>query len=419
MNIVVVGLGYVGCPLAFELSKHFAVTGFDINASRVSELLSGHDRTGEINDAVVSTANWTLTTDPSCIQQANVVIVTVPTPIAEANVPDLMPVVKATEMIEKYLSVGSIVVYESTVYPGVTEELCVPILSRNGQVWKRDFFVAYSPERINPGDKVNTLTTVTKIVSGDTPETLRIVNEVYSKITNTYIASSIKVAEAAKVIENTQRDVNIALMNELSQIFKRLQIDTNDVIDAAASKWNFLTFRPGLVGGHCISVDPYYLSHKAEVTGFIADVILSAREINDSMAQFIASETLKIMAVNKMLDGNARVAVLGCTFKENVPDIRNSKVFDIIQKLKNWGQTALIFDPEADPVEVQHEYGVDVLSEHECLNSNVIILAVPHRSLSTWDAVMKFAAPGPVIVVDVKGALDRSQRPENVELWRP
>lgn len=416
-----IGLGYVGCPLAFELSKHFTVIGIDINQTRVAELVAGVDRTNELSNEQVLSARWELTSDSSYIRGADVVIVTVPTPITEANVPDLTPVIKATEAIAKHLQVGQTVIYESTVYPGVTEDICVPILERiSGLKWKRDFFVGYSPERINPGDKVNTLTSVTKIVSGDTAETLDKIDTIYSKITTTHRAESIKVAEAAKVIENTQRDVNIALMNELSAIFARLHIDTHDVIKAASTKWNFLRFYPGLVGGHCISVDPYYLTHRAQEVGYIPSLILAAREVNDQMPAIMAFRTLQELSKAGRLFAGTVVTILGCTFKEDVPDIRNSKVFALAKDLHDWGLTVQIVDPLADSTEVQHEYGVKLCTEPE--RAHAVVLAVAHTEYvdGGWELIKSYAVDtGAYVVTDLKAALDRETQPSNVVLVRP
>lgn len=409
-KIVVVGLGYVGAPLAVELAKHFDVTGYDINDERIEALSSFVDVTGEIatGELIATTLEYTdrleVTSDPI------VYIITVPTPVTDANVPDLAPVEAATRAVGKVLQPSDLVIYESTVYPGVTEEFCVPILeAESGLDHFEHFNVGYSPERINPGDKVHRLTTTTKIVSGDTLVTLDLVDSIYSKITTTYRAPSIKVAEAAKVIENTQRDVNIALMNELSQIFCRLDIDTNDVIDAAASKWNFQPFRPGLVGGHCISVDPYYLSHRAAQSGLITDVILSAREVNDRMSSFITTELIRLLANERLLGPDLKVTILGCTFKENVPDIRNSKVFAICDLLKTYGITPSVIDPvhgTADPAEP----------------ADAVILAVAHDEFAQagWDLIDQYGKQDQVVVVmDLKGVLDRDTQPDDIVLWRP
>ena len=422
MNIVVLGLGYVGCPLAHELSKHFDhVIGFDINSNRVQELVEGHDSTNELTDEEVKTAEWWLTDAPECMATADLIIVTVPTPIDSANVPDLGPVRSASEMIAKYLKKGATVVYESTVYPGVTEEICVPILEKSG-IPHGLFYVGYSPERINPGDKVNTLTTVTKIVAGDCAKTTELLENVYGKITKTFTASSIKVAEAAKVIENTQRDVNIGLMNELSNIFGRLGIDTHDVLEAAGTKWNFLKFQPGLVGGHCISVDPYYLTHRAEQAGYIPSLILAAREVNDQMPKLVATKTLQALATEKRLFAGTVVKVLGCTFKENVPDLRNSKVFTMIEELEAWGVRVIIEDPFADPEVVRHEHGDATANKllRTDERAHAVILAVPHAQYvqGGWELIQSHLLDGSTVVMDLKGVLPRRE-PANVRLVRP
>jgi UDP-N-acetyl-D-galactosamine dehydrogenase len=418
-TIAIIGLGYVGAPLAVALGHHFNVVGYDIDLTRISELKKGFDRTGEISVEQLKTVAIHYTHDEADLHGADIYIVTVPTPVGAGNVPDLGPVVEATKLISTVLTARNIVIYESTVYPGVTEEVCVPLLEKSGLIWKKDFNVGYSPERINPGDKVHTLTTTTKIVSGDTLKTLDQVDFIYSLITKTYRAPRIQVAEGAKVIENVQRDVNIALMNELSQIFTRMGIDTHDVIDAAASKWNFQPFKPGLVGGHCISVDPYYLSHKAATQGFIADVILSSREINDSMATFITDQLIKRMVKNRMLGADPVITILGCTFKENVPDIRNSKVFDIIDQLKAYGIEAQVVDPHADAKEVRNSYHVDLIASPR--PADALILTVPHQEflLDNWQTIAPYLKNTKVVVMDIKGVLDRKVLPENVDLWRP
>lgn len=423
MLIAVLGLGYVGEPLAVELAKHFPVIGYDISVERIDELRAEYDRTGELTSEEIQGSKLTYTYKLDDLIKASIFIIAVPTPIREGNVPDLEPVKAATRAVAQVLKPGDIVIYESTVYPGVTEEICVPLLeSASGFKWKHHFFVGYSPERINPGDKAHTLTTTTKIISGDLPTTLDHIDHIYSKVTATYRAPSIKVAEAAKVIENIQRDVNIALMNELSQVFHRIDIDTNDVIDAAASKWNFQAFRPGLVGGHCISVDPYYLSHKAATKGFIADVILSAREVNDSMATFVVDQAIKLLARKRMLGANPIVTVLGCTFKENVPDIRNSKVFQVVEQLELYGITAQVVDPHANAEEVKREYKVQLLQLSEVQPADAVILAVPHTDLvaNGWADILSYGKgeDHELVVIDIKGVLDRQVQPENVDLWR-
>ncbi len=421
MKIAIVGLGYVGAPLAVELGKHFDVLGFDTNEDRVMQLRERFDHTGEIVKAEFEDSRILYTIDPADLNEADLIIVTVPTPVGEANVPDLTAVKLATTMVGTFMKKDTTIVFESTVYPGVTEEICVPILQRTSKFkWKESFWVGYSPERINPGDRVHTLTTTTKIVAGDCAKTLDLLDDVYGHITQTYRAKTIKVAEAAKVIENTQRDVNIALVNELAQIFNRLGVDTNDVIDAAASKWNFQPFRPGLVGGHCISVDPYYLSHKAATEGFIADVILASRAVNDSMAAFIASQLILLMAQQRMLGNFAVVTIIGCTFKENVKDIRNSKVFDVIEQLKKYNLILQLVDTHADAREVKHEYGI-VINPEIMHPADAVIVAVPHDDMVTgWDDIMKYGKPNDhLVVLDLKAKLDRSSEPTKVELWRP
>lgn len=424
MKIVVVGLGYVGLPLAVELSKHFEVEGVDINAQRINQLIKCEDSTHEVSFEDLKKTKITFlhknleTTD---FIQGDVFIVTVPTPITNSNQPDLSMVMSATEDVGRWLQKGNLVIYESTVYPGVTEELCIGILEKHSNLKHLvDFNVAYSPERINPGDKINTLTTTTKIVSGDTLETLNLVDDLYSKITKTYRASSIKVAEAAKVIENTQRDINIAFMNELSQIFKRLDIDTNDVIDAAASKWNFQAFRPGLVGGHCISVDPYYLSHKAAGHGLITDVILSARRVNDSIPAFIVEQLIKLMSAKRLLTENAQIVIIGCTFKENVPDIRNSKVLKIVELLKEYNIDPVIFDYLADEGSLKCA-NINVIREIENLNPAAIIYAVPHEkySESGWEMIKTLGLLENGVVMDLKANLNKDESPKSITLWRP
>lgn len=421
-KIAVVGLGYVGAPLAIQLAKHFDVIGYDINTSRVNELSCGADSTHELDISELSSTRCKFTWQLKDIAACDFYIVTVPTPVTDANVPDLRPVELATNAIASVLKAGDTVVYESTVYPGVTEEVCVPILERvSGLNWLKDFAVGYSPERINPGDKVNTLTTTTKIVSGDSSTSLDLIDSVYSAITTTYRAATIKVAEAAKVIENTQRDVNIALMNELSQIFNRLGIDTHDVIDAAASKWNFRDYRPGLVGGHCISVDPFYLTHRAAIAGYNADLILSSRHINDEMVDHIVRETARLVIASPIKDKGS-VTIIGCTFKENVPDIRNSKVFKIADALISYGVKVQLYDPWADIAEVQHEYGMSHVVIPQLLDpSDTIILAVPHKVVidQGWAGIEAMTNGGPFVIIDVKAALNRSTKPANAILWRP
>ena len=361
-KVAIIGLGYVGLPLAAEFGKSRPVVGFDINLSRIAELRSGKDSTLEVTPEDLAAARQlSYSNRLEDIADCGVFIVTVPTPIDKANRPDLTPLVKASETVGKAMKAGSVVIYESTVFPGCTEEVCVPVLEKHsGLKFNQDFFCGYSPERINPGDKVNTLTRIRKITSGSTPEVAKAVYELYASIitAGTFPATSLKVAEAAKVIENTQRDLNIALVNELSVIFGRLGIDTLEVLEAAGSKWNFLPFRPGMVGGHCIGVDPYYLTHKAEEVGYHPQVILAGRRINDNMSRYAARNVIMLMLRNGIDVARSTVGVLGITFKENCPDIRNSKVADLVQELQNWGVRVVVSDPWADADEVAHEYGI-------------------------------------------------------------
>ena len=384
MKIAVVGLGYVGLPLAAAFSEKYEVVGFDVNAKRIEELKSGYDRTLELSNeqmkkAIDNGMKFSLNLDD--IRSCNFFIVTVPTPIDKNKRPDLTPVVKATESVAKVLKKGDIVVYESTVYPGVTEEICVPLLEKSGLKFNKDFFCGYSPERINPGDKEHTVTKIKKITSGSTPEIAEKVDEIYRSIitAGTHKASSIKVAEAAKVIENTQRDINIAFINELAMLFEKLHINTIDVLEAAGTKWNFLNFRPGLVGGHCIGVDPYYLTHKAQEVGYNPEMILAGRRINDDMGRYAADQVIKLMIRKGVLINKARVLVLGMTFKENCPDIRNSRVIDVVDELKDFGCKVDVTDPWADSAEVKHEYGFDLVKEYNLDDYDCIVIAVAHN----------------------------------------
>lgn len=415
LKIAVIGLGYVGLPLAVEFGKKVPVIGFDIQQKRIEELQSGQDHTLEVSPEELQQANQlSYSANLDDLKSCNFFIVTVPTPVDHVNRPDLTPLQKASETIGQVLSPGDIVVYESTVYPGATEEVCIPVLEKmSGLKFNQDFFAGYSPERINPGDKVNTLTKIKKITSGSTPEIAELVDQVYSSIitAGTHKASSIKVAEAAKVIENTQRDLNIALVNELSVIFDRLGIDTLDVLEAAGSKWNFLPFRPGLVGGHCIGVDPYYLTHKAEEVGYHPQVILAGRRINDNMARYVARNTIKHMLKNGIDVPRAKIGVLGITFKENCPDIRNSKVEDLIKEFQTWGAQVVVCDPWADTEEVRQEYGVELSiidAEHPV---DSLVVAVGHnefRHLSPEQLRSYVNNPKPVIA-DVKSLFNRDE----------
>jgi UDP-N-acetyl-D-glucosamine/UDP-N-acetyl-D-galactosamine dehydrogenase len=414
-TLAIVGLGYVGLPLAVEFGKKRAVIGFDINPKRVAELQSGHDHTLECRPGELAAAKLLrYTSEREDLKNAQVFIVTVPTPVDHVNRPDLRPLIGASQTVGGALKKGDIVIYESTVYPGATEEVCVPELERaSGLKFNVDFFCGYSPERINPGDKVNTLTTIKKITSGSTPEVATEVDRLYGSIitAGTHKAPTLKVAEAAKVIENTQRDLNIALMNELSVIFERLDIDTVDVLEAAGSKWNFLPFRPGLVGGHCIGVDPYYLTHKAEEVGYNPQVILAGRRINDNMARYVARNTIRLMLQNGMDVPRCRIGVLGFTFKENCPDVRNSKVVDMIREFEHWGARVTIADPWADPAEVQHEYGIGLATLDAVHGVDALVVAVGHREyreLAPAD-LRKYCRSDRPILADVKSLYDRPQ----------
>ena len=412
-KIAVIGLGYVGLPLAVEFGKHREVLGFDINAARVAELQSGKDSTLEVtSEELAHACHLHYSTNLEDLRACKVFIVTVPTPVDQANRPDMTPLVKASETVGKVLTKDAVVIYESTVYPGATEEVCVPVLEKfSGLKFNHDFYCGYSPERINPGDKVNTLTKIKKITSGSTPAVADAVDALYRGIitAGTHKASSLKVAEAAKVIENTQRDLNIALINELSVIFARLGIDTLDVLEAAGSKWNFLPFRPGLVGGHCIGVDPYYLTHKAEEVGYHPQVILAGRRINDDMARYVARNTIKRMLQNGMDVPRCRVGVLGMTFKENCPDIRNSKVVDTVREFESWGVEVVVADPWADAEEVQHEYGLKLGVIDAAHPVDALVVAVGHneyRHAQLTDLRTLCRGDKPVLS-DVKSLYDR------------
>jgi len=408
MKIAIIGLGYVGLPLAIALGEHYEVIGFDINSKRVQELQNGFDRTGEATKQQIQSSKGlqfsdTLATIASC----TFYIVTVPTPIDQFKAPDLKPLLKASAMLGKLLKKGDIVVYESTVYPGCTEEDCVPVLeAHSGLQFNTDFFCGYSPERINPGDKINTLATIKKVTSGSTPEIAQQINEVYARIitAGTFMASSIRVAEASKAIENAQRDVNISFVNELALIFDRMGIDTQEVLAAASTKWNFLPYKPGLVGGHCIGVDPYYLAHKAQALGYHPQVILSGRRVNDTMGLFIANKTVKLMIQKGITVKGAKALVLGITFKENCPDIRNTRVVDIIDELQQFGMQVDVYDPHANADEVAEEYGITLCSTIGS-NYSAIIVCVAHQEFKTLD--YKNSVASPAVIFDTKAIWDK------------
>ncbi|HVA55847.1 MAG TPA: nucleotide sugar dehydrogenase [Gammaproteobacteria bacterium] len=422
-KVSVIGLGYVGLPVAVAFGKKARVIGFDINAQRLAELRAGHDRTGEVTATELAATNIIYTSDVSVLREADFHIVAVPTPVDEANQPDLTPMFRASESVGKALKRGDIVVYESTVYPGATEEDCAPILERESELkCGKDFFLGYSPERINPGDKQHTFTSIKKVVSGQTPEVLEMVASVYGSVVEAGVhkAPSIKVAEAAKVIENTQRDLNIALMNELALIFDRLGIDTQAVLEAAGTKWNFLPFRPGLVGGHCIGVDPYYLTHKAEKIGYIPQVIQSGRRINDSMGRFIAQRTIKEMVRAGHEVRGAVATVLGLTFKEDCPDLRNSKVIDIIRELREFGVTLQITDPLADMEEARREYGITLMSFKQLKPADALVVAVAHSAYRKLNiAELRSLLKDPPLVIDVKSIFPRTPlEAAGIRVWR-
>ncbi|MEH8116278.1 Vi polysaccharide biosynthesis UDP-N-acetylglucosamine C-6 dehydrogenase TviB [Aeromonas allosaccharophila] len=410
LKIGIIGLGYVGLPLAVEFGKKFHTLGFDIKTDRVNELRSGEDSTLECSSEELLEATQLSYTDSlEDIRQCNFYIVTVPTPITEENTPDLTPLEKASVTLAKVLKKGDIVVFESTVYPGATEEVCLPIIEKlSGLKFNQDFYAGYSPERINPGDKINRLTTIVKITSGSTPEVADFIDEVYRQIVNagTHKASSIRVAEAAKVIENTQRDLNIAIINEFAKIFNRLDIDTEEVLKAAGTKWNFLPFKPGLVGGHCISVDPYYLTHKAQEVGYRPEVILAGRRINDGMGEYVATQLVKKMARKKIHIDGAKVLVMGFTFKGDCPDVRNTKIIDIIKELQEFNMSVDVYDSWAAKHEVQEEYGIDLIERLEPAKYDAIILAVDHSETKEMGAVAIRALGKPDhVLYDVKYVL--------------
>jgi len=423
-TVAVVGLGYVGLPLAVAFGKKFETIGFDLSAEKVENYRRFVDPTGEVSGEELRAAvRLTVTTDPAKLAAADIVVVAVPTPVDGVRQPDFGPLVGASTTVGRHMKKGATVVYESTVYPGATEEICIPVLERNsGLTWLKDFNVGYSPERINPGDKEHRLETIVKVVAGDTAETLKRVATLYGAVVRAgiYRASSIKVAEAAKVIENTQRDLNIALVNELAIIFNRIGIDTLEVLEAAGTKWNFLPFRPGLVGGHCIGVDPYYLTHKAEMLGYHPEVILAGRRINDGMGKFIAEQTIKQMIRNGHAVRDAKVNVLGLSFKENVPDLRNSHVIDVIKELRTYGVQVFVHDPVVDPAEARHEYGLDLVSWEALPTADAMVLAVAHRqfrNMGEEPLARKITKGG--CFVDVKSHFDvAALRAAGLKVWR-
>ena len=414
-KIAIIGLGYVGLPLAVEFGKTRSVIGFDINTKRIAELEDGQDHTLEVTPEELANAKFlAYTANSDVLKSASIFIVTVPTPIDQANRPDLTPLIKASETVGKALKKGNVVIYESTVYPGCTEEICVPALEKNsGLKFNVDFYCGYSPERINPGDKVNTLTKIKKITSGSTPEIADEVDALYASIitAGTHKASNIKVAEAAKIIENTQRDLNIALVNELSVLFERLGIDTIEVLEAAGTKWNFLPFRPGMVGGHCIGVDPYYLTHKAEEVGYHPQIIASGRRMNDNMARYAARSVIKLMLKNGIDVSKSKVGVMGITFKEDCPDIRNSKVVDLIKEFQAWGVNVVVADPYADADEVFDEYGVKLDSMDDLSSVDALVVAVGHkvyRNMSPLELKQMLKSEKPVLA-DLKALYNRHE----------
>ena len=423
-TVAIVGLGYVGLPLAVEFGRKRRTVGYDLSEAKILDFRRGVDATGEISSATLNTATLLeFTTDPAMLSGAKFIIVAVPTPVDSAHQPDFRPLIAASEAVGRHMGRGAVVVYESTVYPGATEEICVPVLERHsGLTWKKDFHVGYSPERINPGDPLHTLPKITKIVAGDTPEVRDGIAALYESIVTAGVhrVSSIAVAEAAKVIENTQRDLNIALMNELAIIFDRLGLDTLEVLEAAGTKWNFLPFRPGLVGGHCIGVDPYYLTHKAEMLGYHPQVILAGRRINDGMGKYVAEHAVKTMIRAGSPIRGARVNVLGLTFKENCPDLRNSRVVDIIAELRDYGCEVFVHDPIASPAAAEREYGLKLTAWNELPRADAILLCVPHAEFiarPVAEYVAKVATGGAFI--DVKSAFDRSALDgAGLQVWR-
>lgn len=420
-KIAVVGLGYVGLPVAVAFGKQQEVVGFDINEIRINELKNGYDRTNEVNDVDLKKSNIKFTNLPEELSKVDFIIVAVPTPINKNNQPDLTPLIKASETVGKALTKDTIVVYESTVYPGATEEECVPVLEKfSGLTNGSDFFVGYSPERINPGDKVHTFETITKVVSGQTPEVLEVVAEVYSIVVKAGVhkASSIKVAEAAKVIENTQRDVNIALMNEIAIIFDKVGIDTSEVLEASGTKWNFLNFKPGLVGGHCIGVDPYYLTHKAQELGHHPEVILAGRRINDNMSKYIATNIIKELLKKGIEVQGMTINLLGLTFKENCPDLRNTKVIDIVRELEDYGMNVIVNDAEADKEAAKKLYGIELKDKNELTKTDALIFAVPHNDyIEDKNSYLELLNDNGVLI-DIKGLIKDKDLKQSQTVWR-
>lgn len=411
-KIAVLGLGYVGLPLAVAFSKYFPTIGFDIKSERIEELKQGKDSTREVEEKeIFSASNLTFSCNKKDLEGANVLIVTVPTPIDAHRQPDLTPLVKASEMLGHVVKQNDVVIYESTVYPGATEEVCIPVIEKvSGLIFNKNFYAGYSPERINPGDKERPVTKIMKVTSGSTPEVADFIDELYGTIieAGTYKASSIKVAEASKIIENTQRDVNIALINELAMIFSHLGIDTNDVIEAAATKWNFIKLQPGLVGGHCIGVDPYYLVHKSMSVGHIPDMIRKAREINDGMARFVASKLVKAMIQKGQFIKGAKVLVMGMTFKENCPDIRNTKVVDLIAELESYDMQLDVYDPWVSPQEAKEEYGIDLLPEVKDVSYDAVVLAVAHNEFKNMTGGVFALGKESATILDMKSTLKKA-----------
>ena len=419
-RIAVIGLGYVGLPVALAFARKLPTVGFDIRQKRVDQLKAGHDETAEVTDEALRASSIELTADPERLRTCTFFIVAVPTPIDSNNRPDLGPMIAASRTVGPYLKAGDVVVYESTVYPGVTEEVCGPILAElSGLTAGKDFFLGYSPERINPGDKLHTFERIVKVVSGDTPESLERVARAYASVVEAGVhrAPSIKVAEAAKVIENTQRDLNIALMNELALIFHRMGIRTADVLAAAGTKWNFLRFTPGLVGGHCIGVDPYYLTTKAQELGYLPEVILAGRRINNSIGPYIAQAAVKLLSSGDLPLRQAKVGILGLTFKENVPDLRNSKIPDIVAELRQYGITALVHDPLGDADEALHEYGIALTPLDQLRDLDVLVLAVSHQAYLDDTAGLLARVKDGGVVMDVKSVLDPASLPRGLRYW--